>query len=339
MHRYSIVFALVFGCLCLPVLAQEPEVEADDEAQVQTPSRWMLPDNRMLGDNQTRFSDGTVVDWGNPRWGRWAGQNASRVQRLSSRDLMIWLSVCANYRVEAAHRNLMRMAKHAARKRMGPTDTFGTLTAAGYLGLRARMFAACAMTANDRSQRDLHELMQFESRVQNAGALGADYTDHIARGYCAAGLMMLDDDRGRDFLIDGYREYLIALDQSPGVRAECRDILEGIYDAKLIERIEALREDPQITDQKAHNNIRGLLEKMVMNGKSPEQLLAIIREPGDGFNQRGRRNNALHAMALAGAPDNIADLEALDLGDDRDTNLLRDRAIEQIGCRHWQERR
>lgn len=321
--------------LALLLLLPAPIAMAQD-AEEPVSSRWMLPDLTMLGNKQTAFSDGTVVDWGNPRWGRWASDNAARVERLSVRDLEVWLSICANYRVESTHRTLTRMAEHAVRMRMGPTDLHGTMTASGYVGFRMQVIRAMAMTASERSARDLHTLMQFESRIQSRGLMENSWADGIARAYCAAALTMLDDDRGRDFLIAGYREYLIAIKQSPQIRTECRDVLEGVYDAELIRRIEALLEDPQIIEDSAQNNINGLLEKMRMNGKSSEELFAILREPGDDYNQRKRRNNALHAMALAGTPNDIEDLRGLDLGDDRGANRLRDRAIEQIGCRHWQ---
>lgn len=322
--------------ICLVLISVIPIASAQ-EAEPPTPSRWMLPVIRLLGDKQTEFSDGTVVEWGDPAWGRWASSNASRVERLSQHDLRIWLSICAHYRVESTHRTLTRMAEHAVRMRMGPTDLHGTLTASGYVGFRMQVICALAMTANERSVRDLHTLMQFESRIQTRGIMENSWADGIARAYCAAALTMLDDDRGRDFLIAGYREYLIAIKQSPQIRSECRDVLEGVYDAELIRRIEALLEDPQIAEDTAHNNINGLLEMMLMNGKSSDELFVIIREPGDDFNQRKRRKTALHAMALAGTPNDIENLRGLDLGDDRDENRLRDRAIEQIGCRHWQE--
>ena len=122
-----------------------------------------------------------------------------------------------------------------------------------------------SFNATDDSRRVLEQLLQFESQIQDGGGFFEGVSDLNAKAHCAGALVMLDEDAGHDYLIAGYREYL-GIKLSPQPHSECRNLMEGMYDAKLIERIEALRDDEAITETTAQNNINTLLSVMRING-------------------------------------------------------------------------
>lgn len=324
-------------CLSGPLTAQEHE--AADEA---SPPRWILVNQGLHGPVESlTFSDGTVVDLGDPRLGRWAVRQARQLDRLSDSDLENWLVVCRLYRIPECERPLRQLAPRLARIRMRSDEIRGTRTAAGVATFRSRVFAALAINATDAARRDLERLMHFESRIEYSQGVFEGVPDLFAKAYCAAGLVMLDDDAGRDYLIEGYREYLLRIDESPKPRAECRNVMEGMHDAVLIERIEGLLDDEAITETGAQNNINTLLVTMRVNGLSLEELREIAATPADRHHDRRRRGDAIRALGMVGEPEDIHLLENLVPDNERRANYYDSfiaHAIQRIECLYWQDR-
>jgi len=322
----------------LSVQAQE-----DARAVEEVPSRWMWYFDVFESPRESvTFSDGSVVEVGDPRLGRWATRQARRLDNLSEHDSMLWISICHLYGIAESERPLQQLASRMARIRMRADEMRGSRTPAGVESDRAFMFAAFAFNATDDSRRDLQRLMRFESQIQQReGVLLQGVADLQARAYCAAALVMLDDDAGRDYLIEGYREMLVGIEESPVPRIECRAVMARMYDAELAERVEALLEDEAVQGRIAQNNISSLLTAMRVNGLSREELREIAATPVDGHHEQKRRLQAISALGMAG---NLEDIDLLrNLEPDPRGNLriysgAAAHVIQMIECRHWQER-
>lgn len=325
------------------LLVAPPAIGQQDRQAVETmSSRWTpIGVNVRRTPQKLLFSSGEEVELGDPRLAVWAIHQCDRLEALSKEDFGNWLTICGAYGIAECEEPLRRLAPRLARMRMRADETRGTRTAAGMAGHRSRIFAVFAQNATDESRRVLRDLIDFESRIDEGGGLFDGAANHSARAYCAAGLVMLDDEAGRDHLVREYRAYLISFvagRDGDDHGEQSRQVLEKMYDAGLVEQIEALHDDPAVRGNRARLDIIALLEKMRMNGMPLDELKEIAATPANDINETSRRHEAIRALGLVGTPDDIAFIEELPPHPQPiDDEYENDRcyAITMIRCRHW----
>jgi len=159
----------------------------------------------------------------------------------------------------------------------------------------------------------------------------------------AATLVEMGDEAAREFLIDGYKAYLVEITTKHSWDQSVRDAIEHLTDAKLMERLEALK--PKQTDQRAKNNITTLLNVMRISALDTAELLKLAEETDWG---RGmyKRYEAIAALGRKGSMDDVPRLERLQPwanGEGATSGIqqnfvreYRDRAIGSIRRRNWQ---
>lgn len=318
----------LLACLCAPP-AQADELPSPRAPEAPALAVWVpYSGDMMLGTpNYTlSFSDGSTLDLGDPRLARWADKASGRVSKLSALDLKSWLSVVSYYRTERANKTLLSAAEKLIKRDMVPGDN------------RYAVFKALAVTADQRSIRKLEKML--DAPIKNVAVIGAGIRELGHRPIMAATLVRLDQESGRDYLVSAYRELLIDKQNKKAVVTAPFDLLAQFNDTALIERVEALKEDPNLQERVTQRNIESLLQKMRDNGLPLEDLRKLI---DDDDSNRSRRLHAVQVLGERGLAEDIKRLEDLSVlvakGPNADALLKKytDWAIVVIRSRLWEE--
>ena len=316
---------LLIALLCLPGF------EAIAQAERPAEPTWVPYRDRNLpsADEELALPRNVTARIGDPRLGHWAAKQSRSVNNLAKRELMAWLRVCELYRVTEAEAVVM-----VAVSRLDPAtdDEFSR-----------QLYATAAVVATAKSKDKLKKMIKALEEVP------ADIDERqrfrqVAR--LAAALVRLNDDAGRDFLLNYLKKGILTIGDS--MEDELRavtDELEWIGDDKLYKIIEALSKDDAFKEKKWV--MENLLEEIDRNNKS----VTTHWKTYDDEDTRGRERDELMVI-LAERDDTVAGLKKLAQAEPRHYerasdrtrerererfNELRDGVVLSMQCRLWRE--
>jgi hypothetical protein len=161
-----------------------------------------------------------------------------------------------------------------------------------------------------------------------------------ARCEAAAGLVRLDDDLGRQFLMEQYDLY--RLERSTTNRSgmePVRRTLENLDDSEIVSALRGRL--PIETDERMRKNISTLIDRMTVNGETIDTLKSYAADTS--WSKAYRRYAAISALGRRGTPDLIPFLRSLkpmtgtDVPNAQKTNFKQavDDTVAEIQRRHW----
>lgn len=323
-----ILLAAVLTLLCIPVARAQSKVNLVPQSE---PAIWLPFGGDMLlgGPHDTvDFSTGEKVKLGDPKLARWAEKMSTRTDQLSHLDMHAWLKVVSYYRIEKAEPALIKLAQMLIKRDRAVND------------YRDQIFSALSMVATKKSIPALTRMLDEPIKDVEFIKAGTRQLGH--RSLIAVALYRLGDEKGFDYLISSFRLMLIDQKNNLAVNAAPRDLLESSHHSELIKRIEAMRNDPQLS-RINQRSIDSVLVTMHFIG----QPLAKLREmvTVDSPENRNSRHFALTVLAERGIAEDIPRIEALYtkiINDPASTMIQRSsatRAILVIRCRLWKEQK
>ena len=131
-------------------------------------------------------------------------------------------------------------------------------------GLRKAAAEAIAKTGDDSTVAILKQILQ------------EDVIPKAERGHIAKGLVQLDLDVGREFLLEIYDTYLMQLEDGTSRNSAPFGVLSQMSDEKTLRRL--LERKIQMADGIALRNVEALITRLQLNALPVEELIAIAKD-------------------------------------------------------------
>ncbi|MEM7626837.1 MAG: hypothetical protein AAF333_14680 [Planctomycetota bacterium] len=290
------------------------------------PGPALSPDPRSIwgplpADPEKRFSANEVarqICHAEPTGVLWVAENADRFDQLTAAEKRLWVEAVRWYRLDVYAPRVAEIAR-------SPESFFAGRE---------------LVWARDPLYRALAALRSPDTIDSIWDGVNNEALKNHTRAELAAAMVTLGDERGRAYLLEAYRYYLIHLGGPESRSYPMRQVLERFHDPLLIEQIEDLPNRIDFLRQTQINNARTLVRSMRVNGWPLEDLREAAAAPE--WSSSYLRYDAVEALGERGTPDDLALLENLspwDRGIGLQQDLIKQagrRSALAIRYRYWQ---